>query len=62
MLLAKLIAEGYTGEEISLQMGITRNTVKAYTVRVYRKLHLGAWGNPRVRLANWVHSHGVTVI
>jgi DNA-binding NarL/FixJ family response regulator len=56
MTLAQLIAEGHSGEEISTQMGITKNSVKVYSVRIYRKLGLTAWGNPRVRLAIWVRS------
>ena len=51
---AELVAAGFTEREIARRMGITPGTVHAYENLLYFHLNLQTWGNPRVRLTNWV--------
>lgn len=53
---AELVAEGFTEHQIARRMGIKHMTVHAYMHLIYVHLKLQSWGNPRVRLTNWVRN------
>lgn len=55
---ATLAARGHDDLGIARHMGVAHHSVRAYLNLIYRRLGLQDWGNPRVRLANWVYGRG----
>ena len=55
---AHLVASGLSCKEIAAAMGISDAGAKAHGIRIYEKLGLNTWGNPRVRLTLWVRDRG----
>jgi len=53
---ARLVARGLNCKEIAEHMGISTDGARTHGIRIYSKLGLSSWGNPRVRLALWVRA------
>jgi DNA-binding NarL/FixJ family response regulator len=57
MQIAELFARGHSAKEAAYLLGLSYASVKEICSRIYEKLDLQKWGDPRSRLVIWYLCH-----